>query len=149
MTQTQQQQHTLTVRRSYPAARERLFEAWTDPEIMRKWFSPEGLTNPAVDVDLRVGGAYRIEMLGPDGRRPVAIGTYKEVTHPERLVFTWGWEEASDEAHTGETVVTVEFFDQDGNTEVVITHGGFATEDACTGHEQGWTSTLEGLARVI
>ena len=128
MTQTEQQNLTLTVSRRYRATRERVFDAWTNPEIMKQWFSPEGVTNPAIDVDLRVGGAYRVEMLTPDERRPVAIGTYQEITRPERLVFTWAWEDEADDAHTGQTLVTVAFFERGDETEVVVTHEGFPAE---------------------
>lgn len=149
MTSTKQQKLTLTVSRRYPVSRERVFEAWTNPEIMKEWFSPEGVTNPAIDVDLRVGGAYRVEMLTPDGRRPVAVGTYREITPPERLVFTWAWKEEADPAHTGETLVTVEFLEREGETEVVVTHEGFPNDEGRRGHEEGWTSCLVCLEAVL
>ena len=149
MTQTEQQNLTLTVSRRYRATRERVFDAWTEPEIMKQWFSPEGVTNPAIDVDLRVGGAYRVEMLTPDERRPVAVGTYQEITRPERLVFTWAWENEADEAHTGQTRVTVEFLEHGDETEVVVTHTGFANEEGCKGHEDGWGSSLACLDAVL
>ena len=149
MTQTEQQNLTLTVSRRYRATRRRVFDAWTTPEIMKQWFSPEGVTNPAIDVDLRVGGAYRVEMLTPDDRRPVAVGTYREITPPQRLVFTWAWEDELDAAHTGQTLVTVEFLDRGEETEVVVTHEGFADEQGCKGHEEGWTGCLACLEGVL
>ncbi len=149
MTKTEQQNLTLTVRQRYPATRERVFDAWTNPEIMKRWFSPEGVTNPAIDVDLRVGGTYRVEMLTPDDRRPVAFGTYQEITRPERLVFTWAWEDEADDAHTGQTLVTVEFVEHGKETEVVVTHEGFAMEEGRKGHEEGWKSSLVCLAAIV
>ena len=149
MTQTEQQNLTLTVSRRYHATRERVFDAWTDPDIMKQWFSPEGVTNPAIDVDLCVGGAYRVEMLTPDGRRPVAVGTYQEIARPERLVFTWAWEDEADDAHTGQTLVTVEFLERGDETEVVVTHAGFANEEGRKGHEDGWTGCLVCLDAVL
>ena len=149
MTQTEQQNLTLTVSRRYHATRERVFDAWTDPEIMKQWFSPEGVTNPAIDVDLRVGGTYRVEMLTPDGRRPVAVGTYQEINRPERLVFTWAWENEADDAHTGQTLVTVEFLEHGDETEVVVTHVGFANEEGRKGHEDGWTGCLVCLEAFL
>ncbi len=149
MTQTEQQNLTLTVSRRYHATRERVFDAWTDPEIMKQWFSPEGVTNPAIDVDLRVGGTYRVEMLTPDGRRPVAVGTYREITRPERLVFTWAWEHEADDAHTGQTLATVEFLEHGDETEVVVTHVGFANEEGRKGHEDGWTGCLVCLEAFL
>ena len=149
MTQTEQQNLTLTVSRRYRATRERVFDAWTDPEIMKQWFSPEGVTNPAIDVDLHVGGAYRVEMLTPDGRGPVAVGTYQEITRPERLVFTWAWEDEVDDAHTGQTLVTVEFLKHGDETNVVVSHEGFPAEEGRKGHEDGWTSSLVCLDAVL
>ena len=149
MTQTGQQNLTLTVSRRYRATRERVFDAWTNPEIMKQWFSPEGVTNPDIQVDLRVGGAYRVEMLTPDGRRPVAVGTYQEITRPERLVFTWAWEDETDDAHTGQTLVTVEFLKHGDGTDVVVSHEGFPAEEGRKGHEDGWTSSLVCLESVL
>ena len=149
MTKTEQKDLTLTVRQRYPASRERVFDAWTNPEILKQWFSPEGVTNPSVDVDLRVGGAYRVEMLTPDDRRPVAVGTYKEIDPPKRLVFTWAWEDEADPAHTGETLVEVEFFALGQETEVVVTHGGFPNVEGRDGHEQGWKSCMVCLEAVV
>ncbi len=149
MTQTEQQNLTLTVSRRYRATRDRVFEAWTHPEIMKQWFSPEGVTNPAIEVDLRVGGAYRVEMLTPDGKRPIAVGTYQDITRPERLVFTWAWEGEAEPTDVGETLVTVEFLDRGDETEVVLTHVGFPHEEGRKAHEEGWTSCLACLQAVL
>jgi uncharacterized protein YndB with AHSA1/START domain len=70
-----------------------VFHAWTDPEQLKKWFAvADGFTTPIADVDLRIGGRYRLGMQ-PPGNEPVLIvgGVYREIISPEKLVFTWRW----------------------------------------------------------
>lgn len=83
----------LNIRRLYHASRERVFRAWTDPNQLKKWFAvAEGFTTPIADVDLRVGGRYRLGMK-PPGEDGVLIvsGVYQQILPPEKLVFTWRW----------------------------------------------------------
>ena len=75
-----------------------------------------------------------------DGNSHTAFGTYREVEEPRRLVYTWDWREESDAM--GETVVTVEFNEVDGGTEVVLVHEGFPAVEAKEGHDQGWALCL-------
>jgi uncharacterized protein YndB with AHSA1/START domain len=130
--------------RTIKASREEVFRAWTEPEQMKHWVAPEGMEIPVVEADVRVGGAYRIQMRSPEGEVYTAFGKYREITPPERLVYTWSWKE---EPHSdiGETVVTVTLEDADGATAVTLHHEGFPTEERREGHEQGWTSCLTRL----
>lgn len=134
---------SLRVSRVIRADRETLFGAWTEPDRLRRWSCPEGATVEDVRVDLRVGGKYRIRMRGSEGQTYTAVGVYREVDRPQRLVYTWDWEE-EDQA-VGETIVTVEFKDLGETTEVVVTHERFPSAEAKDGHEQGWTSCLDRL----
>ena len=143
---TTKQATSLTVRRTVSAPRERVFRAWTDPAEMRKWLSPEALTTPEATVDLREGGRFRIVMAAPDGSRHVAVGVYREIRRPERLVFTWEWESGMADDR-GETVVTVELHARGEQTEVVLTHAGLADAESVRKHEEGWTSSLVSLER--
>ena len=136
----------LTIRRTIPASRERVFRAWTDPRALREWSCPVGFTVAEAQVDLRVGGAYRIAMLPADrSAASIAYGTYREVLPPERLVYTWQWEGGE----MGETVVTVEFRDLGGQTEVVLVHELFPGADVRDLHAQGWASCLDNLQRAL
>ena len=110
---------------------------------MSEWAAPEGMVIPLAEVDLKVGGSYRIRMRSPEGTVHNAYGTYREITPPERVVYTWRWEEA--EHDCGETLVTVEFKDLGNATEVVLLHELFPTEEARASHEQGWTSCLNRI----
>ena len=93
----------LEIKRLIKAPRERVFEAWTNAEQLKKWFGPdEDIVVPQTKVDLRAGGKYRIQMKKPDGEFHTATGTYREVKPPERLVFTWSWEKDGSEPDFGE-----------------------------------------------
>jgi uncharacterized protein YndB with AHSA1/START domain len=139
----------LRTSRTYPAQREAVFRAWTEPKALRQWFAvAEGYTTPIAEVDLRVGGRYRLGMQAPDSDDlMVAAGAYREVTPPERLVFTWRWESVP--AEEPDTLVTVEFHERDGGTEVVLTHSLFAGAAERDMHLQGWQGCLNRLESVI
>lgn len=128
------------------ATPERLFRAWTDPEQLARWWRMDGpgWTFAGASIDLRVGGEYRLAMTDPAGKTHTAVGVYREVQPPTRLVFTWEWE---DLAHrVGDTVVSVEIRRVNATTsEVVLTHEGFADPARIAGHESGWTQLLRLL----
>lgn len=138
----------LEVRRRFDAAPERVFDAWTNPDVLRRWFAarPDWDT-PAAEVDLRPGGRYRLAMrdTGQDMTRTV-VGEFTEIDRPGRLVYTWAWEHSDDT----ETLVVVEFRPDGDGTEVVLTHSGFADPDTRDDHRHGWGGCLDNLdARVI
>ena len=138
---------TLKVSRVFDAPRERVFRAWTDPRVLEKWWGPPGFSCPLAQVDLRTGGAYRLGMKPPQGETFYLGGTFREVRPPERLVYTWQWEE--DTEGTGETLVTVEFKDLGARTEVVLTHERFPDAGAVRRHGDGWNGCLESLAHLL
>jgi uncharacterized protein YndB with AHSA1/START domain len=138
------------VSRIIHADAETLFRAWTDPRELMQWWRQEGdgWAFAGASIDLRVGGAYRLGMTAPDGKIHVAVGVYREVQRPVRLVFTWEWEDPTH--RVGDTVVTVEFKDAGGDrTEVVLTHEGFVDEARMGRHQQGWIELLNLLERVV
>jgi uncharacterized protein YndB with AHSA1/START domain len=134
---------TLTVRRELTCSQEDLFEAWTDADALATWFGGPAAKTLSVAVDPHVGGAYRMTMQR-DGEVGAVEGVYLEVEPPERLVFTWRWDRPEIEDRR-ESVVTVEFIDRDGSTEVVITHDGIKTESSFAFHVAGWTTVMERL----
>lgn len=137
---------TLRVRRTFPAPPERVFRAWTDPAELKRWAGPGETTVATVEVDLRVGGRYRINMQAPDGTPYHVVGTYRAVDPPKKLVYTWFWET---NPAMGETVVTVEFRDLGGRTEIVLTHERLPTEEDRRNHETGWTACFDTLAGLV
>jgi uncharacterized protein YndB with AHSA1/START domain len=138
---------TLNLRRTFKAPRAKVFQAWTDPEELKNWWGPEGYATPSAEVDLRVGGKYRLGMRKlPDGEILYLTGVYREVRPPERLVYTWRWE---DKPEHGDTLVTVEFREAGESTEVVLTHEFFPTEKSRDDHNRGWNGCLDRLAKLL
>jgi uncharacterized protein YndB with AHSA1/START domain len=138
---------TLTITRTFTAPRERVFKAWTDPQELKKWWAAgPGYTTPIAEVDLRVGGRYRLAMKPPDADAVYIVGgVYREVRPPERLVYTWAWEGSG----APETVVTVEFRDRGTHTEVILTHGAFADAAERDKHVHGWNGCLDHLTGLM
>ena len=128
---------SLRVTRTFRASRQRVFRAWTEPELMMRWFV-EGDGNMTVcEIDLREGGSYRLEG-NMNGKRWRIWGEYLEVRPPERLVYTWTWKhDPGIGTSEGDTTVTVEFHERGGETELVLTHERFATATARDEHTQG------------
>jgi len=138
----------LVLSRSFAAPRSRVFRAFTERDQVKQWFGPEGYTIGACAMDIRVGGAYRIVMRSPKGDEHTVRGEYQEISKPDRLVFTWAWED--DEGELGpETVVTVSFAENDGKTLVRLSHRRFESKKARDAHKGGWASTLVCLAEFL
>lgn len=123
------------------ANREKVFAAWTEIDHIRKWFCPVSMTVPFAEVDARLNGRYKITMQNSKDETFTTYGEYQEFVPNEKLVFTWGWE--GPDRH--ETLVTVEFFDKDGGTEVQLTHTRFADVGQAEHHEEGWVGCLDNL----
>jgi uncharacterized protein YndB with AHSA1/START domain len=136
----------IEIHRTIKAPLRRVFDAWTRPEEMKQWAAPGPLAVPVAEVDLRVGGRYRMTMRGPDGAEHRVVGVYREVDPPRRLVYTWSWE--TDPTVT-DTVVTVEFHDRGGSTEVVLRHEGFPTVEKRDRHDSGWNGCLDKLQTLV
>lgn len=146
----------LEIRRVIRAKRERVYDAWTRPELIERWFAPGNMTVPSATCDLREGGKYRIEMQGaleawmaerPNedrSYRTAASGRYVRIVPNELLVFTW-----KGDWNPEETLVTVSLRDVEGGTELSLTHERFGTESSRDRHQHGWTGSTEKLARVL
>lgn len=139
---------TLEVVYRFKAPPAEVFRAWTEPEKLAKWFrpSPEGREAQA-EVDLRVGGRYRLGVPSSKGDVYTVGGEYKEIQPPHRLVFTWGWELAADDIP--ETLITLEFLDKDGGTELHLRHEGFVNEEERDSHAVGWQGCAENLYKLL
>jgi uncharacterized protein YndB with AHSA1/START domain len=135
---------TLEIRRTIPAPRERVFDAWTQAKELNRWSAPSPMT-PTAQVDLRVGGRYRIVMRGPDGAEHRVGGVYRTIERPSKLVYTWKWEESP----MADSVVTVEFHDRGKTTDVVLRHEGLASAEERGKHEHGWTGCLDNLVKIM
>jgi uncharacterized protein YndB with AHSA1/START domain len=135
----------IRLRHRFDAPRGSVFRAWTDPDVLRRWWCPPGWAPAEIEVDLRVGGEYRIGMRGPQSGPPVYVhGRFLEVECPGRLVYTWRWQNAF--AGMPVTRVTVLFTDAaGGGTEVVLTHEDLPGAPVCLRHWNGWRAAWPRL----
>jgi uncharacterized protein YndB with AHSA1/START domain len=133
----------LRIERTYRAPIERVFDAWTSEEVLRRWWRTQRDWDTSdAQVDLRVGGAVRVVMHDPaTGTEIGGGGLYTEVEPPTRLAFTWLWDD-----DTRRTLIEIDFTERDGETAVVFTHSDLWDEEAVRSHEDGWTRMFEFLA---
>ena len=148
MNQTETTSTSLRITRIIPAPIEKVFDAWTRPELLSKWAAPEGINHISYEVDLKVGGAYTLVMRNDEGALHTAVGEYREINAPNRLVYTWDWVEDAYRMDV-ETLVTVELSRVGEATEVVLTHELLPVEDAVHGHNEGWQSCLNRLESLF
>ena len=132
---------TLIVRRTIRASAEKLFAAWTEPSQLKCWWGPQGVRCIDVQLDLRVGGGYRIGNELPDGTVIWIAGEFELIAPPRKLVFSWRIEGTNSAPER----VTVQFEPHEDSTEVIVTHQRIASDDLRERHNQGWIGCLEAL----
>jgi uncharacterized protein YndB with AHSA1/START domain len=139
------------LQRTFAATPEEVFDAWTNPEVLQRWWAAQpSWTSPGCDVDLRVGGRYVLRMRDDEtGEQHVVGGEYREVVRPHRLVYTWCWQGADGPNPGHVSLVTIEFRPDGDATTVVLEHSGLASEDSRERHGAGWQATFENLARRV
>ena len=138
---------SLTLTRSYPVAPDKVWRAWTDPEAVKKWWGPgPGEPVSLAQLDVRVGGRFRIVFGGPDGKAHECAGVYKEVVPNRKLVFTWTWPNSTPER---ESLVTITFRTAGKGTELVFLHEQFFDEKVRDDHKRGWSGVLDKLERFL
>lgn len=144
---------TLYISRVFDAPRALVFKAWTDPAQLAQWFYCKGFVGTFMEADVRVGGKYRFGMRGTDGNEIIAGGVYREITAPERLVYTHAWESNCKEENPDvvgmDTLVTVDFIEQGDKTLIEFSHSGLPDRATVDSHTKGWTSFLEVLAEYL
>lgn len=142
----------LRLTRRFAASPERVFDAWTNPELLRRWWAAlQGWETALAEVDLRLGGRYRLSMRDPDADAEYTVsGEYLEVRRPERLAYTWTWEGDPEIMRGSEgTVVAVELREDGGGTELELTHRGFDDERIRDLHLEGWNGCLDNLEERV
>ena len=136
-------EYAVTVRREIAAAPEELFDAWLDADSLGTWLRPGGIRETRAETDPRVGGTFRIVMVGDDSS-VVHTGTYREIDRPRRLVFTW----SSPVTGFRDTIVTVTFTPSTDSTVVEIHQVGLPDAEAQSSHRAGWSDALRELDRI-
>jgi uncharacterized protein YndB with AHSA1/START domain len=141
-----QENAVLMVQRKINASAERLFDAWTKPALMKKWFhSSEKSSTPMAETDLKVGGAWKIEMANSKGQVSPCFGEYKVIDRPHKLVFTWSPTCGKDDYMTTVTLLFKKV--SDTVTELTLTHEGLRNEEEYKSHNGGWDGCLGMLGK--
>jgi uncharacterized protein YndB with AHSA1/START domain len=138
-------EHELTITRAFDAPRELVYRAWTDPDHLASWLGPQESVASSVTTDPRPGGRWRACISSADHRIERWMeGSYRELDPPERLVFTFRWDDPADEV--GETLVTITLEGDGEKTEMTFHQAPFPNEVERDGHFDGWGSSFEDLA---
>jgi uncharacterized protein YndB with AHSA1/START domain len=137
---------SLTLTRRFSAAPEKVYAAWADPQKLVQWFGPASVEEGSVtaDIDLRVGGRYRISFRANGSYNEVG-GVYREVVPNRRLVFSWAWHSTPER----ESLVTISIKPEGSGSLLVFNHAQFVDEKARDNHQRGWTEFFSKLESYL
>jgi len=135
----------LTIKRSYNAPIDVVWEAWADPVRAKEWWGPRGFTAPVVELDERPGGKWRAKMVAPDGTELWQHGVYREIVPKKRIVYTFIWDQEPDH----EMLVTVDFSANGNKTEITFQQTGFKSDGEREGHKGGWNESFDRLGEYL
>jgi uncharacterized protein YndB with AHSA1/START domain len=136
---------SLTIKRKLKAPPAKVYEAWTDPKKIARWFGPEGIEVVSAECDARVGGRFRVVMRAPDGETHDVSGTYREVVPGQKLVFSWAWISTPER----ESLVTVLITGDSNESMLTLKHEQFFDEPARDRHHYGWSGAIDKLERLF
>jgi uncharacterized protein YndB with AHSA1/START domain len=143
----------LVLTRIINAPREKVFKAWTDPELLKQWFAPHPWTTPVAETDVRPGGASLIVMRGPDGNEFPNRGVYLEVIKNERLVLTDAYTKAWEPSEKPFMTVILTFENEGGKTKYTARARHWTVADREThekmGFHEGWGQCTDQLAALV
>jgi uncharacterized protein YndB with AHSA1/START domain len=156
---TTEKQKTISLERTFSLPLDTVWKAWTEPEYFKKWWGPKEYTCPNCTIDFRIGGKVLAAMQGPDGKKVWSTGTYKEIIDHKKIVVTDSF--ADNEGNVvkasyydmpgewpKELLVTIQFEEKDGKTNMKLQHAGLPLEMAedCI---KGWQSSFDKLETNI
>jgi uncharacterized protein YndB with AHSA1/START domain len=133
--------------RVLPAASSLVFEVFTDPDELARWWGPKGFSTRSLEFDPRAGESYRIVMQPPEGDAFGLTGEFRVVDPPTRLAYTFRWEDPDPD--DVETVVDLSFQDLGEATEVVLDQGPFKTEARRALHRDGWADSFDKVDALL
>jgi uncharacterized protein YndB with AHSA1/START domain len=143
---TEEPARAVRIARTFGAPAEEVFDAWTSPEVMRRWFHVAAdWDTPDAEVDLRVGGKVRVVMRKPDGTEVEAQGEYMLIDRPHRLVMTWTF----DDDPSNVQLIELSFSESEGSTTVRMVNSGISTDERRGAQEEGWQGCFEQLEREL
>jgi len=138
--------YVVRIERTFAARAEDVFDAWTSPEVMRRWFHCEAdWETPEADVDLRVGGGVHVVMRQPDGTVAEARGEYTLIERPHRLTMTWTFHDDP----SNEQLIELSFSESGDSTTVLLVNSRISTSERRDGQDWGWNGCLDQLERVL
>jgi uncharacterized protein YndB with AHSA1/START domain len=139
------QRPSLTITRRLRASPQKVYAAWTHAENLIRWFAAQAKPGSVkADLDVRVGGRYRISFTNQDNDEYHEVGgLYREVVPDARLQFTWAWHSTPER----ESLVTIEFKPDAGGTLMIFQQEQFADQAARDNHERGWNKFFDVLER--
>lgn len=139
---------SLVLKRTLNCSPSRAFQAWTDPELVEKWWGTKTFKCTEILIDPKVGGSYRMALLHLESEKSfIAYGVYKEIITDKKLVMTWQWEGEGEKA--SETILTIELEGKGDSTELTLTHSNHSSKAHQDDHEQGWNGCLDRLAEAV
>ncbi len=137
---------SLALKRRFKASPAQLFQAWTQPEKMIRWWGVTGHpVAPVAEADLRVGGRFRVQFHTPDGELHRVSGVYREIVPDRRRVFSWAGQSTPER----ESQVTIDLRPDSETTILTLTHEQFFDEKARDDHRRGWTQALDNLEKIF
>jgi uncharacterized protein YndB with AHSA1/START domain len=143
---TERPGHVVRIERTFAASAEDVFDAWTSPEVMRRWFHcAHDWATPEAEVDLHVGGKVRVVMRKPDGTEVEAQGEYTLIDRPHRLVMTWSFDDDS----SNEQLIELTFSESLGSTTVLLVNSGISTDERRDAQDWGWRGCLGELEQML
>jgi uncharacterized protein YndB with AHSA1/START domain len=138
----------LVITRVFDAPRELVFKAWTDPALAMGWFGPRDHPATDMEMDVRPGGAWRGCLRSTESGKELRLGgMYREIVAPERVVFTFAWDEEGERGL--ETLVTLTFVEEGGKTRMTFRQTPFQSIEERDGHRGGWTSSFDRLEEYV
>ncbi|MFL6688581.1 MAG: SRPBCC family protein [Alphaproteobacteria bacterium] len=139
----------LVIEREFDARRALVWKTFTDPKHMVAWMGPRDHPSVLHEADVRPGGKWRGRLRAVDGSRDLGQGgEYREVREPDRLAFTFYWDQ-EDGSRGPETLVEIDFTERGGKTLMTFRQGVFNTSPNRDGHIRGWNSTFDRLADYL
>lgn len=158
-------ENEVLITRTFDVPLEKVWKAWSDSEMFKKWWGPQGFTCPVANIDFRVGGKYHAAMHGPAGtefdKDMWSTGTYKEIVEMKKIVYTDSFADekgnavpASEYGMQGfpdETTVTVTFEEENGKTKMMMKHSGLTGVDQkmLSDMQQGWNESFDKMAHSL
>ncbi len=140
--------HALEISRVFDAPPALVFRLWSDPTHLLRWWGPKDFTATSQLFEFRAGGAYRHTIHSPDGKSHGMSGVFREIIEPERIVFTFTWDEDGG-TPDNETLVTVTIAAEGAGTRLTFRQEPFATAESRDSHAEGWGECLDRLGAYL